>query len=412
MWTRPPLPAVVVLTAGRATAALISAAWLLVAARLLSVGEFGSLALLLTSGMIAGAIADAGLASEITDLVAASPRSARAVFLRAMRTRAPLTVIAIAVFLVIYGSGADRPDAVTAALFCGSIVGTLVYATATAVLRGVGRSNADAVNEVTSRMGVLAIGSVLLGAGGGVRAAAATYALADVASGVVLLWVVLRLKEPDRATVPPFPPRRVLALMATAVLGVTLYRLDSWIIALFHDDRLVGLYAGAYRILDGSLIPATAVGLLAVGAYRRVADQPDLWLVRRATAAMVVTAVIAAAVVMLASPFLRISLGPDFVAAAPMLRVLLASAPPSAFILVVFPRLVLKRPGAALGLVGGVLVGNVIANLLVVPTHAGLGAAWVTVGTQAVLALLTLRLFTAGGAPATAVRARGLVPRR
>src|SRR5262245_46419949 len=65
------------LTLGRLAPAGTSALWFVVAARHLSVQEFGGLALLLSIGMMTAYVGDLGLSNLLTHVVAESPEAAR-----------------------------------------------------------------------------------------------------------------------------------------------------------------------------------------------------------------------------------------------------------------------------------------------------------------------------------------------
>jgi O-antigen/teichoic acid export membrane protein len=109
-------------------------------------------------------------------------------------------------------------------------------------------------------------------------------------------------------------------------------------------------------------------------------------LLRLTLLAMVLTAPIAVGALVFAEPLLEGLFGNEYAAGAPALRVLAIAALPSAVVLALLTPVAL-RSARAVAALGVALVANLAANLIVIPEHGGLGAAWTTLGCQLLLAV-------------------------
>lgn len=380
---------VVGLAGGRLAAALLSWLWLILAARQLSLAEFGDLALLLALGSIFSVIADLGLPLIVMQQSAKQPDVAFSAALLAVRRRLPAALAASAVVVGAFAITASRPSIFVPAIFGVSIVSTAVYTSVTAALRGVGRPRAEAINDITARLFVLVVGGYWVSRGGGIFAAVVIYAAADLASAVALSMLARRqLSSKLEASAAAFSLRANAPLAVAGVLGSVYYRIDVWLLAAMSGSRTVALYTAAYRLLDGLLIPAGALSALMVPLTARLRSAARLVLIDRlARSAMVLAALVSVIGILSAEPIITRTFGADYNDAAGALKVLLLGLVPGVAILVIAPVAALADRRAFVRMVSVSLVLNIVANVALIPTHGAVGAACATLLSQAVLAV-------------------------
>jgi O-antigen/teichoic acid export membrane protein len=376
------------LAIGRGGAALCSAIWFIVAARELTLDAFGSLALLLSLGLMFSIVTDLGLSSVLADEVAVRPAVARAATRTVIATRLRLSLVSAVLTGGAYAVAGGHDPVAVSVLFAISIFATAVYSSFNAVFRAQHAAGIEGLNEVASRALLLLGGGAALRAGAGLVGAVGAYALVDVASMVVLAFVFRRRTRDAAAPVSSdrLSLRRAAPLGGAGVVGTVYSRLDTWLVALIKGDAAVARYGAAYRCFDALLLPATAVASLSI-PHTAGLELRELRgrLSRLALLATALTVPIALLALVFASPVLTTLFGDDFAAAAPALRVLAVAAVPSAVVLSLLPPIALRSARAVIAL-GVALVANLTANLIVIPAYGGLGAAWTTLGCQVALA--------------------------
>ena len=243
-----------VLSVGRIFAAAISAVWFVLAARNMSVRSFGSLALLLSIGMVTAFLGDLGLSGLLSNVVGHRPDVARSAVAAVLVRRVPLSILASFVTMAAYVLAGGIGGWWIAVAFAPSLIATACHGTVTTALRSLGDVRFDAGNEVCSRVFVLAIGALVLAGGGGLVAVVLVYVVADVASAIVLAALFVRR---TKFATPDHRPRRRVKYAAARNLGVsgvinTLYfRIDLWLVALFDGDKTVGRYRGRIPTVRG-----------------------------------------------------------------------------------------------------------------------------------------------------------------
>lgn len=382
------------LTGGRAAAAALSFVWLAVAARYLSVPEFADLALVLSVGAIMSVVADSGLPLMLNEALAADPARGRATLLLVIRRRMLLAVGATLAMAVFYLLAATDGNPVVPAVFALSMFASALHTSCAAGLRGAVSVVPDAVNEVASRALVLVAGVVLLVNGGGLVAAVATYAAADMASAVVLGVVAWRRLSPDQpADRRRFGIRRVLPLGLAAVAGVLYYRVDLWLLAILSDAAEVATYSVSYRWIDFLIMPAGALAVVMVGS---TAKEDHGVAVAKADrmARLLCLGLLPAVVVLVAipGPLLRVAFGAAYGSGSDVLRILAFAVPPSVAALAWAPLVALRHKGL-LSITLGCLAANVALNLVLIPQIGAAGAAVATViGQLGFATLLRLQL--------------------
>lgn len=391
---RPPLRRQFVgLTGGRAGAALVSAVWLVVAARLLPIRQFGDLALLLALGAIFSTPADLGLPVVLADVVARDEASARAAVALVLRRRLPASAVAAVGIGIAYELTSPNPSVWVPVVFAVSVLATPVYNSCNAALRGAGAVAPEALNELLSRLFVLAVGGGWLAAGGGLLAAVTAYAVADaISAAVVWRYAHGRLGRDGGALDPaPFALAGIAPLAVSQVAAVLYARVDVWVVGVARGSRDVALYAAAYRFLDGLLLPIGSLALLAVPHLASLTG--DRWraaFVRILQRGLALVVPVALVVALTARPLMTHVFGARFGPAAHALSILMIAAPFAAVTMVLVPTAAVRARGRLLVSVSLALVANLAANIVVVPRYGIDGAAAVTAVSEALLAALLL----------------------
>lgn len=385
---------VALLSVGRVVAGLVSAGWMIIAARRLSVGAFGDLALLLSLGMIFSSLSDFGFTALLSDVVARQPGAARHAFVRTVRSRIPMGAAGSLGVGAAYLLAARDDRLIIPILFAVSLVATTVYSSATAVFRATGHVGAEAANEVLSRVLVLTVAGWLLFHGGGLLSAVATYALADALSALVLgaLALARTTGARERLAHGELALRRALPLAVAGWVATLYYRVDVYILALMAGSHAVGLYASSYRIFEGLLLPATAISALAVPL---TAGMDQLQVRRRlrklSLLGLLITVPMGVLAAANADRVLSFLLGPQYGSAGNLLVVLLLGLIPSVLVGIYGTRATLLNGGAVARALGFCLVLNVVLNVAAVPRYGAYAAAWATAISQTALALLLAR---------------------
>jgi O-antigen/teichoic acid export membrane protein len=227
-------------------------------------------------------------------------------------------------------------------------------------------------------------------------AMAATNAVGSIVQALAVLRLDVRWPRPTR--------RRVRALVriglpvgVAGVLIVAYARIDQVIVFIIAGSGPAGLYGAVYNVLDQShLVPVSILTTLApVLAASWPADRARLLRTARFTAELLAIASFGglAFAIVASGPIVRLVFGHEFAHAAPALPILAG-----AFVLICFGYLngnlllVLGLQKQLLWISLVALVANVAGNLILVPLTGFIGAAWVTLATEAVVFVLTLRL--------------------
>jgi O-antigen/teichoic acid export membrane protein len=258
---------------------------------------------------------------------------------------------------------------------------------------------------------ILTLRSVLWGAavlvinleGGGI----VTLAIALVSTNLVgtLVQTIVALKLADRR--PMISTKHVRELVRIAmpigiagVLVIAYARIDQVIVYTISGPRQAGLYGAVYNVLDQAhFVPISILTTLApVLAASWPSDPARL----RRTATLIAELLAIASLgglafaIVAAGPAVRLVFGAAYAEAAPALPVLAA-----AFVLICFGYLNgnlllvlgLQRKLLRISLIA--LVFNLAGNFVLVPLVGFMGAAWMTLATEAVVLVQTSRLISA-----------------
>lgn len=181
-------------------------------------------------------------------------------------------------------------------------------------------------------------------------------------------------------------------LGALLVLNVVYFRTDALMISWFRSEAEVGWYGLAYRIVESGLFfPAMFGGLLLPrfsSAYSKQQLKRIASLLEQGVRLLVVMGVLAGGALLMFAPEIVVFLsGEEFRQSAPLLRVL-SGALAVMFVgnLFGFLLVALHEQKKLLYLYAWLVVGNAIANLVLIPTFGAIAAAWTTLATECVAA--------------------------
>ncbi|MEK7216682.1 MAG: flippase [Chloroflexota bacterium] len=184
--------------------------------------------------------------------------------------------------------------------------------------------------------------------------------------------------------------RTAAPLMLNGFLNTIFFRIDILLLQAMRGAETVGLYATAYKFIDGLLLVPTFVTLALFPLLSRFADESPERLgrtYRQAVKALVLVAVpIAAGFTFLAEDVLRFFFGDTYAPAAPALRLLVWFLPLSylngvtQYLLIAVNRQRLITLAFGLG-----AAFNILANIAVIPQFGMEGSAVVTVFSEVVL---------------------------
>lgn len=385
------------LAAGRIVAALLSAAWLAIAARHLPLSQFSDLALVVALGSVVFFVSDPGtsvlLSAHVARVGAIQPGAVReAVTRRIVGTGAALLLVEVT-----YLAASNDRSPIIPLLFAGTMIGNSIHTSYSAAFRSVGRVSVEAINEVTSRAALVALGSVWLTNGGGLRAAVLTYSSIELASAIVMTGLMVRhvRRVPVEAT-----PEIDLSLRRSRPLALgsgvsTVYgRLDTWLVAVFSQSpNAAGLYGAAYRIMEALTLPTRSMGAVALSHGAQDSGEEGERSIRRLLLVGGAAVATGSVVVALVAPSLMAAVfGESFRGASTTLRVLAVAAVAGASASVLGPLAAAKAgPRYARVLAVGLLL-NLGLNMALIPALGPAGAAWAFVVSEGFLSLMLARV--------------------
>ena len=260
------------------------------------------------------------------------------------------------------------------------------------VYQGTERMGVIAVRNVAAGVFQLAATVVLVRGPGDIvwAAAAQVGAVAVVGGGLVVSYrrdygpLALRADWARwRALV------RESAPFAASVLMIAVYfQIDKIMLGVLRTDAEVGLYEAAYRVVVLAGVPVQVLSQAFFPGLAAAVGRPD---VMRASTDRYVLAntglgfPVAAGGALLAGPLVALVAGPAYAAAAVPLTVLMASAAVTCLNMGFGqPLLAWDRQRVYLAVVGAGAVANVALNAFLIPAYGPTGAAWATLGAEAV----------------------------
>lgn len=395
----------------------------IVAARTLAAPEFGVFALAMTTGWLLSVASDAGLPLDLAKQIAVASSGGQrppfALVRDAMRWRMTFAAVAVVAGIAL-GAALVPADAV--APFSLIVLAQLLNASLETLghaFRGLGRSAVEASLNVAQRTGAGLAAALVLAGGAPLLLAALALALPPAVALVTGIVIARQMTAPDPVDAAvatdrhPLSARfvRDVAPVGAAVLLSALYfRCDVYFIERWHGLDAVGLYNGAFRIVEALRLFPAAVMAVTFPAFCVARSWSPL---RSVVGALLPVSVVLMTALYLVAPDLLGGLyGPRFTTAAPALGVL-ALALPFFFVNYALTHQVIAWEGQRmyLRITAAALATNVIANLLLIPGDGLRGAAIATLITEvavfagciwALAACAAIRV-TGAGAPATPV---------
>lgn len=276
------------------------------------------------------------------------------------------------------------------------------------VFIGLERGRLLAWGVLAQRLSTAVIGLVALGAGLAVEAVAAGYTIGSAVGLSLCLAFLSRSIEGPRFRVAPGAWRRIA--MKSLPFGVQdgfmllLARFDAVLLSLIATETAVGRYGAAYRIVEATLILSVAINgaVVAMYSYLNRDTTPTLQAVFQRSIKLLLAILVPVALFLgiLAAPITEAILGSGFEESTLPLRLL---APTVVLMGVVYlsASLILSRrsPFRLARVTAGLVLLNVVLNLILIPRFADAGAAAAMLATEvvAVTVMLVYAARAAGG---------------
>jgi len=183
--------------------------------------------------------------------------------------------------------------------------------------------------------------------------------------------------------------RRVAPIGAGIVLSALYFRIDVFLLQHWSGAVAVAQYGAVFRLIDAlRLFPAA---LLAVVLPRMFHGRDSAFLLKLAMM-LTMFGLAASLVLYIMAPFaVPIAFGVTYASATPLFRILLVALPLLCLNYGLTTQLIGWSGQRAFAVIsGGALFANVAMNAYLIPRMAAAGAAWATVGTEALITLACL----------------------
>jgi len=366
----------------RAASGVIATAWLGIAAHQLTVYQFGQVTLVLSLGSLVSIGTDLGIPLALSKVACDHSEIDHDAVWRAVSTRVVAGLIAGVVLIALWANTGQAERWWLAGLYSISVVVTPVGGSFLALLRGRAIGVVEAAYDVLSKAALLGVGVATLAAGWRPSGVIAAFVLVDLVSSLLLPVVAAHhlslTRTPDPLQRAELRLRATLPLSAAGILGTAYERIDIWLLALLKGSASVAIYVAAYKLYDTALLPAMAIASSAVAAAG-----PSLTANARPTArrlairATVVAAPIALVVALAAPLLLRTAFGGHYGtgAASGAVAILMIASLPGAALAAITPIALLCRRQLIVKWTVAGLVGNIVANVVLVPLLGIRGAA-------------------------------------
>src|SRR5258708_3368946 len=368
----------VTLSFGRGVASLLSAAWLILVARRLSLEQFGEVSVALALVIILTALSDLGLQTILAKDVVEMGHVRRAVLDAVILRRLMWALISCVLLVVLYVVATHDRNLATPILFSLSIVGAALYNPTITAYRASGNIRLEIVSEIGSRAVVLVGGGLWVLSGGGVIAVAVVYSAVGLGIGLIDYLLVRSHSTAGAAagTLPSFSIRAAAPFALANTIGAVYQRIDNYLVALLRGTAAAGIYGASYRFQDMNVILPAALRQLALSEAKGQDPRSRLSTAKRVAAQSALLAVVPAIVIaVFAQPLLVFLFGARFAIATPIVVVLMLSTLPGAIAMALSSLAAITDPKRFAAATSGSLLINVVANLILIPPFSGLGAA-------------------------------------
>lgn len=229
-----------------------------------------------------------------------------------------------------------------------------------------------AVYGLSSRVGVIGVTTSLL--------------LGLSITAIVSLFFVRKIAGPIHIS---FDRKASKALFVAALpLGVTLlfnqvyFRVDSFILALTRSTSEVGYYGLAYKMFELPLVIPT---FFMNSVYPLLLQTTSKQLIKRSFFVLLIASLLSLIAFWMAAPLL-VYIRPEFAESIPLLRILTLGLP-FFFLssLVMWVLIALGKQIVLAGIYGSLMMITILLDILVIPKFGSIGAAWITVGSEALV---------------------------
>lgn len=372
-------------------------------ARFLGEELFGAYTALTAFGLVLHTAADLGLYVTLTRTIAAAPPPRENYYL------AHITAVRLALLVIVLGGGTLAlrflPSPQPLAVPYGFVAIGLAAQSFSQLFMGVyqkyGTMWRATAGDIVGRL--VHLGSVVLLGTQQASLAAMSFAFALGAASSTAVHQTLLPKTMRVRLAVSWPVWRELVkeslpLGALLILNAVYFRADAIILSFFQPVAQVGYYGLAYRLIESTLFfPAMFGGLLLPrlsAALSTTRDSQFKLYVSQAVAATVwAAAFIAVSYAALAKPIIIFIAGVEYLAAAPLLRILtLAQVAMFCGNIAGFTLLALRQQKSLLTLAAVLAASNVALNFIAIPLWGAPAAAWTTVLTEACAASIATRL--------------------
>ena len=365
------------LSVGRGAASLLSAAWVIVVARHLSVGQFGEVSVALALVVILGTLSDFGLQNILAKDVVETGRIRRAVLDSVVARRLVLAAISIVLLVVLFVIATHERNLAVPFVFGLSIAGVAMYNSTLTAYRALGNIRLEIASEIGSRALVLVAGGLWVANGGGVIAVGVAYSAVGLAIGL-LDYLLVRSKSasaPIDHPLPSFSPRAAAPFALANTVSAIYQRIDNYLLALLRGTAAAGIYGASYRFQDMIMILPVALGQLALSDVSGTDPRMRMSTGRRVAAqSALLTLVPAIVIAVFAQPLLTFLFGSPYAVAAPIVVLLMISTVPGAAAVALSLLAAVTDPRRFAIASGSSLVVNVVVNLVLIPPFSGVGA--------------------------------------
>jgi O-antigen/teichoic acid export membrane protein len=366
----------------------------LAAARRLAPWAFGVFALGSTVGWMLSVAADFGLQLHLARIVSREPDAAHVLLRRWIRVRVASTAIACAVVpTALVVARVDLHFALPFSLFVfvygvNGLIEFLYY-----FYRGLSRSDVESSLTLWQRGATLVLALAALAWRPDVSLLAAAMLVPAV---VTLAWstrLAMRLEQPPPIAVDRQPlslarefQRDVFPIGFGAVLSALYFRIDLLLVGWWAGTEAVARYNAVFRLIEALRLFPAAVLAVMLPALCRAADRRPLVRV----SALVTSVAVAATAVLWATADWLVPLlyGAAYRAAVPTFRVLTLSFPLLSLNFALTHQLLAWNRQRAYAILCAIaLAANVALNMQLIPALSTVGAAWATLGTEALLTI-------------------------
>jgi O-antigen/teichoic acid export membrane protein len=293
-------------------------------------------------------------------------------------------------YLIDYSSQQERAIAVVAIVLLLDSAGRSAFAALNAFERG----DLLSVALVVQRIGAAAAGIAVLAAGHGVVAVCAAYGVGTAAGTSLAFFLLGRASGVSPLSLRPGGWRRAIGVSRVFALQDVftqlLFRLDAVLLSVIASTTAVGIYGGAYRLLEATFFITQAVSgaFSARFAYLSRTSTPTVGFVFERALKLSITALAPVALVfaILPSSVLDTLLGPDLVDASQALRLLAPAVVLMSVVKLAGSLIASQRsPGVLVWTTAGAVALNVALNLILIPRYEAEGAALAMLVTEAAL---------------------------